>query len=116
MDYDPDGLAILSTYKYGPLNKHGEDLVVPEIQWLGLKSNHIEDGDQTHQNQGLMPLTKRDRHKARKILEQDRIAERGNEAEWRGQLQVMLVLNLKAELQLLDAAPGALMDLVKSPV
>lgn len=118
MDYDPDGLAILSTYKHGSIKFEGqnEELVVPEVQWSGLNSKHIVDSDQTQIDQGLMPLTKRDRHKARKMLERDLMTEGGDETEWRTELQVMLVLNLKAELQLLDATPGALMGLIKSAV
>jgi len=117
VDYDPDGLAILSTYKYGSNRfvHERESLVVPEIRWLGLNASHITDCDQTHRNQGLMPLTKRDRLKARKMLDQERMSENGGD-EWRGQLQVMLVLNLKAELQILDTIPGALVDLIKSAV
>lgn len=118
MDYDPDGLAILFTYKYGSakLGDENKSLVVPEIQWLGLNNSHITDSDQTHRSQGLMPLTKRDRHKARKMLEQDRVNESDMDGDWRGQLQVMLVLNLKAELQILDTNPGALIGLIKSAV
>lgn len=118
MDYDPDGLAILSTYKHGSikLNKERESLVVPELCWLGLRSSHISDEDQTHRSQGLMPLTKRDRNKARKMLEQNFMAKESEEAETRSQLQAMLVLNMKAELQILDAVPGALINLINAAV
>lgn len=115
MDFDPDGVAILNTYKHGSLNLVNENasLVVPEMQWLGLKSCHISDEDQTHRNQGLLPLTKRDRHKARNMLDQAHV---DNVEEWRGQLQVMLMLNVKAELQILDAAAGALIQVIREAV
>ena len=116
MDYAPDGLAILSTYKHGSMKLRSEnaDLVVSQMQWLGLKSDHITDGDQTHQDQGLIQLTKRDRQKARTMLGQVHMSEDGKEGEWRDELQVMLVLNLKAELQIMDSVPGALMSLIRS--
>lgn len=85
--------------------------MVPDIQWLGLRSNHAVDAHQTHQSQGLLALTKRDRRKARNMLNQECM---DTEAEWRGQLQVMLMLNLKAELQILDA--GALVGVIANAV
>lgn len=116
MDYDPDGLAILSNYKYGSMRSShdGEALTTPDLRWLGLKSDHILSLEQTHFNQGLMPLTKRDRRKATRMLGQVRMTEDGEESQWRQQLQVMLLVNYKAELQILDANPGALMGLISS--
>ncbi|KAL1304175.1 hypothetical protein AAFC00_000600 [Neodothiora populina] len=119
MDYDPDGLAIFMTYKQGSrMHRIGaSDLTVPNMQWLGLCSRHIKDGDDTHGNQGLMPLTKRDRHKARKMLEKKEFCgEEDSVPVWRGQLQVMLYLNLKAELQILDTCPGALTNTITCAV
>lgn len=115
MDYDPDGIAILSTYMRGSskLIHESESLVVPDMRWIGLRSRHIVDNDLTHQVQGLMPLTRRDRHKARRMLEQKWIFENGEVAEWRSELQVMLVLNLKAELQVLDTVPEGLTRMIR---
>lgn len=118
MDYDPDGMAILSTYKRGSskFSHENESLTVPGMQWLGLRSKHIIDDDTTHQSQGLMPLTRRDRHKARKMLEQDWADGDGDDVGWRHELQVMLMLNLKAELQVLDAFPEGLISVIKSGI
>lgn len=46
---------------------------------------------------GLLRLTKRDRRIAGKMLERDMCGEE----EWRRELQTMLVLNVKAEIQVL---------------
>ncbi|KAH0337373.1 DNA topoisomerase IV, alpha subunit, partial [Aureobasidium melanogenum] len=116
VDYDPDGLAILHTYKHGS-KKMSEDnaaLIVPRIQWLGLHSRAITDEDRTHRNQGLLALTLRDRHKARKMLEWEQNASSDERAQWRRELQVMLMLNLKAEMQIVDSDSSGLINMIKN--
>ena len=54
-----------------------------------------------------MALTGRDRKMAVRMLGGDVFAE-GGEAEWRRELQVMVMLDAKAEIQLLDRRPGGL--------
>ena len=44
------------------------------------------------------------------MLEWDLCAEGGLEAEWRGELQRMLMLNMKAEMQILDEVAGGLVS------
>ncbi|CAD0052131.1 unnamed protein product [Aureobasidium pullulans] len=118
VDYDPDGMAILHTYKHGS-KKMSEDnaaLIVPTIQRMGLRSRDITDEDHTHRNQGLMPLTRRDRHKARKMLEWEQFSDLEEAAQWRRELQVMLMLNLKAEIQIIDSDPSGLAKMIKYAV
>lgn len=112
VDYDPDGFGILSTYKYGSINLSHENhnLKVPQIQWLGLRSSDIRDSDEIHQSQGLLQLSNRDRRKAAKMLEWDHISDGGSEPQWRRELQVMLMLNMKAEIELLDSLRGGMHD------
>lgn len=127
IDLDPDGIAILSTYKYGSYRLAHEDvaptgtpgLSLPDIRWLGVKSHHMSrtpvgDSDTgtgaMPELQGLMKLTPRDRLKAMRMLEWDLCAEDGPEPEWRRELQTMLMLNLKAEMQILDELPGGLVS------
>lgn len=117
VDYDPDGLSILSTYKHGSLAlAHlNATLNVPRMQWLGVRSadiGRVSDGYDLHQSQGLLPLTARDRRKAVSMLNWAVLAEDGREPEWRQELQVMLMLNVKAELQLLEAAQGGIVKWV----
>lgn len=117
MDHDPDGLAILSTYKHGSraLAHENATLVVPGIKWLGLRSEHIVQpalSDDLHGSQGLLTMSARDRKAARNMLGRAVFAEDA-EGEWRRELQVMLLLNIKAELQLLDAVPDGLSKLLE---
>ncbi|KAF2198536.1 DNA topoisomerase IV, alpha subunit [Delitschia confertaspora ATCC 74209] len=127
VDYDPDGIAIMSTYKHGSYALAHENVTIggtstgerplnlPQLRWLGVKS------DQIHQNrdmdcgtckdtnigtQASMKLTARDRKKARQMLSWQIFAEQGPESEWRHELQLMLMLNVKAEIQILEERPG----------
>ncbi|KAF1835351.1 DNA topoisomerase IV, alpha subunit [Decorospora gaudefroyi] len=127
VDLDPDGIAIMSTYKYGSYRLAHEDvtptdtpaLSLPNIRWLGLKSHHMsrtpvgEDDTDTAvlpHLQGLMRLTARDRTKAARMLEWDLCVEGGPEQSWRQELQKMLMFNVKAEMQILDELPGGLVS------
>jgi len=119
VDFDPDGLAIMSTYKHGSaaLAHENEDLRVPQLQWLGLRPKDICTGaDDMHSEQGLLCLSSRDRHKAVKMLERSNTSAHVDEHELDGRsaLQTMLMLNTKAELQLLDATPRGMADLLTS--
>jgi meiotic recombination protein SPO11 len=94
VDFDPDGIGIMSTYKHGSMSLAHESatLAVPSVQWLGVRScDFLQEEDV----QGLSKLTARDRRIAVKMLERD------VEMEWRRELQVMLMLNVKAEIQVL---------------
>lgn len=110
VDYDPDGLSIMSTYKYGSLSLAHESssLNAPSMRWLGIRSPQSNSLHSVHQDQGLLRLSARDRRKASKMLEREMFAEHGPEPEWRREAQVMLMLNLKAEIQLTEARPGGL--------
>ena len=127
VDLDPDGIAILSTYKYGSYRLAHEDvtpsgppgLSLPNIRWLGVKGHHISrtpvgegyaDTKAMPKLQGLMKLTVRDRTKAARMLEWDLCAEDGPERGWRRELQNMLMLNVKAEMQIIDELPGGLVS------
>jgi meiotic recombination protein SPO11 len=101
VDFDPDGIGIMSTYKYGSKNLAHEsaDLSVPSIQWLGVRSADMVKAGETAE--GVMRLTERDRRLAAKMLERDLYRDGGEETEWRRELQVMLILNRKAEIQIL---------------
>ncbi|CAO2647362.1 Nn.00g082840.m01.CDS01 [Neocucurbitaria sp. VM-36] len=127
VDLDPDGIAILSTYKYGSYRLAHEDvtlkatpaLSLPDIRWLGVKSHHISrapvgesstDTSALPELQGLMKLSPRDRAKAARMLEWDLCVEGGPEQDWRQELQRMLMVNIKAEMQILDELPGGLVS------
>jgi meiotic recombination protein SPO11 len=113
IDFDPDGIAILSTYKYGSENLAHEtsQMCLPQIQWLGLHGKHVLSSQATHVGQGLLTLTARDRKKARSMLGWQVLE--GDEG-LRRELQVMLMLNFKAELQLLDATSDGMSKLLEN--
>ncbi len=54
VDFDPHGIAILRTYKYGSQRLgHEENATVPRLRWLGIRSNDIlsnesADSQETH--------------------------------------------------------------------
>ena len=113
VDFDPDGIAIFSTYKYGSktLAHETAHTSLPQIQFLGLRGEHVLSGEATHADQGLLTLTARDRKKARSMLGWQVLE--GDE-DLRRELQVMLMLNCKAELQLLDATSDGMSKLLES--
>lgn len=53
------------------------------------------------ENEGLLKLTKRDRRLAARMLQREMCQENGEEEEWRRELQIMLMLNKKAEIQII---------------
>jgi len=98
VDFDPDGLGIMSTYKHGSQSlSHERDLAVPSIQWLGVRSCDFLGSDGRDDPRGLLRLSARDRRIALRMLERDE----ENDEEWKRELQVMLMLNVKAEIQIL---------------
>lgn len=112
VDFDPDGLAILSTYKHGSANLAHEtsQLELPQFQHLGLGRQHIVPSNDSLASQNLLTLTARDRKKARMMLGWNVLAD---ENEIRTDLQVMLMLNVKSELQFLDALPNGMSRLLQ---
>ncbi|KAF2448629.1 DNA topoisomerase IV, alpha subunit [Karstenula rhodostoma CBS 690.94] len=127
VDLDPDGIHIMSTYKHGSLRLAHEDVArrdtpgvnLPNLQWFGVQSHHIarapgNEGDTTTAalaaTEGVMRLTARDRKKAHHMLEWGVCGEHGSEPGWRAELQRMLMLNVKVEMQILDELPGGLVS------
>lgn len=114
----------MSTYKYGSaaLAHCNERLAVPEVRWLGVKSDDImchgntlsrdNDLNEVASGQkdrvGLLRITPRDRRIARGMLGREMWGEEGRETVWRRELQVMLMLNVKAEIQILSQTSGGL--------
>ncbi|KAL4991612.1 Spo11/DNA topoisomerase VI subunit A [Aspergillus falconensis] len=111
VDGDPDGMAIMSTYKYGSMahTRENERLNLPSLQWLGLRTSEIIGGLKSDGDETLMSLTRRDRRKIMTMLGRSPVwAVDGPEAEWRVELQRMLVLNIKAEIEILYDRVGGL--------
>ena len=110
MDFDPDGVGILYTYKYSSiaLAHESAQLRAPTMQWLGLRSKDLLFLDDVVDGMGVLRLSLRDRRKARQLLKKEELDEGGEEADCRRDLQVMLLLNVKAEIQILSNLEGGL--------
>jgi meiotic recombination protein SPO11 len=99
VDFDPDGIGIMSTYKHGSMSlAHETNLAVPWVRWLGVRSCDFLNTE--NEIQGLLNLTARDRKIALKMLAKS-VAEEDRGDEWKRELQVMLIMNVKAEIQIL---------------
>jgi meiotic recombination protein SPO11 len=132
-DFDPDGLSIFHTYKYGSkLLAHEPDSTVPNIRWIGLASDVVHQPGVVSE-QGLLELTARDRQRAKHMLEwnpevgsaevssshasissaittADFVNQSASTAAFRRELQVMLVLGYKAEIELLECQDGGIVQ------
>lgn len=120
----------MQCYKTGSQSlSHEKDTTVPGLEWLGIRSAHLIEGQQTPappsdarhlpesndealvrtQAPSVMPLTMRDRKCASRLLETFRSSEDSENDEYCRELQVMLFLGVKGEIQGVDDA-GDLTD------
>ncbi|KAJ5672696.1 Winged helix-turn-helix transcription repressor DNA-binding [Penicillium longicatenatum] len=110
VDGDPDGIAIMSTYKYGSMAHLHENarLTVPGLKYLGIRlSDAVLDSDVS--DSVLLSLTARDRRKINSMLRNSPVwADDGPEPEWRVELQRMLMLNVKVEIETIYEHDGGL--------
>ncbi|CAG8313245.1 unnamed protein product [Penicillium salamii] len=110
-DGDPHGIAITSTYKYGSAAHSHENarLSIPRLQWLGLRVSDIITVPEVLGDKALLSLTGRDRKKIISMLHNSPVwASDGPELQWRVELQRMLFLNAKAEIEILYECSGGL--------
>jgi meiotic recombination protein SPO11 len=110
VDSDPDGMAIMSIYKYSSAAQAHENtkLSIGDLQWLGLRTSSVVKSTDRLGEEAFLPLSIRDRKKAIAMLSSPIFAEDGPEPTWRGELQQMLMLNLKAEIEILYERDGGL--------
>ncbi|KAK1537881.1 type IIB DNA topoisomerase, partial [Colletotrichum paranaense] len=122
VDFDCYGIAIMRCYSYGTRgHAHEKATTVPSMQWLGIKSDDLAfrqdatprhgpdiNGSQRRPCASLFDstssLTLRDRTRAINTIKE--IEEDGteNDQDCRRELQVMLFLGIKAEIQAVDNA------------
>lgn len=101
----------MATYKYGSVAfaHENRNLNVPGLHWLGLRITDVVAGAGLLGDNTLIRLTKRDRKKTVAMLSRNPIwAADGPEPEWRVELQRMLMLNVKAETEILYDTEGSL--------
>jgi len=114
-DYDPDGIGIANMFQYGSL-KSSESInaAIPTARRLGLDREHIKETSNNGNVQKVLPLTARDRRRAIGILNRNKDQTGNTRLNDRLDLQVMLMLNIKAEIQILDDSPNDLESLLES--
>lgn len=106
----------MATYKYGSFNLSHENanLNIPSLRWLGIKAEDMAlsasapQSDQGRESQKMLSLSKRDRTKAVQLLRKETFTKEGAESMWRLALQMMLMLNMKAEMEFLSGRDGGL--------
>ncbi|EFW16156.1 hypothetical protein D8B26_006129 [Coccidioides posadasii str. Silveira] len=110
VDCDPDGMAIMSTYKYGSISQSHENanLNVPGVEWLGLRASDTAIPGNADVDRPLIPMTLRDRARAQAMLSHSVIFSDEREQEWRLELQRMLMVNAKAEIEVLYEKAGGI--------
>ncbi|KAI9360064.1 Spo11/DNA topoisomerase VI subunit A, partial [Zopfochytrium polystomum] len=94
VDADPHGVDIWLCYKMGSKSMvfDAANLATPSVRWVGLKPS-----DRAVPRNRLLPLTQRDKDKARAMLRRTDLA-----APERRELSRMLWQNAKAEIQAVD--------------
>ncbi|EPE09145.1 meiosis-specific topoisomerase spo11 [Ophiostoma piceae UAMH 11346] len=109
VDYDPHGVRIFRTYKYGSHGlSHEDGTTVPGLEWLGLRSGDFlasRAGSQPLDD--VLPLSDNDRRAGvcllREIVHSKDYQEQEEVAlEQCREVQVMLMLSVKAEIQAAD--------------
>lgn len=75
---------------------------IPRLQWLGLRVTDAIAAVDSVEDGVLLSLTARDRKKIVAMLRNSPVlASNGPELGWRAELQRMLMLNIKAEIEIL---------------
>ena len=103
-DFDPDGMSIILTYMYGStkLAHEGDAAKTPTLTWVGCSSADIRGDVEASQDRGLRLLTDRDHGRATSMLRWPYMAEDWPEPHWRRELQVMLMLGYKFEIEMVE--------------
>jgi meiotic recombination protein SPO11 len=101
----------MSTYKYGSI-AHLHDnarLSLPGMEWLGLKAADAILASESPGASEVLSLAPSDRRKVLAMLRNNPVwSNDGPEPEWRSELQRMLFLNIKAEIEMLYERDGGL--------
>ncbi|MDH5402558.1 MAG: hypothetical protein OEY49_08715, partial [Candidatus Heimdallarchaeota archaeon] len=103
MDADIYGFEILRVYSVGSkaLSFEASNLAVPNIKWLGLlPSDLLEDSGFGIPKSTHLKMTKSDERRTKLLLEEEFVKRK---PQWRNQIQTLLDLGVKAEIQALNA-------------
>lgn len=104
VDMDPHGVQIAATYRFGSVAMAWENhrLAVQGVEWVGVKSADLEQAVARARDgpvEGVARLTLRDRRKAEGMLVKSWM---DAVPEWRSELQMMLFLGVKAEIEIVS--------------
>jgi len=96
-DCDPFGIEILSVYAHGSIEESFEAacMAVPQLEWIGMR---VTDGTSAA---ATSKLEERDVEKINSLLEREWITRR---PEWRMELQRMLAMQTKFEIEALSVS------------
>lgn len=103
MDADIYGFEILRVYSVGSkaLSFEASNLAVPNIKWLGLlPSDLTEDSGFSIPKSTHLKMTKSDERRIKLLLEEEFVIRK---PQWGRQIQTLLDLGIKAEIQALNA-------------
>ncbi len=103
MDADVYGFEIMRVYTIGSkaLSFEARTLAVPNIKWLGLLPSDLQEDSGFHiPKSAFIKMSPNDVKKAKKLLDEEFVLKR---PKWREQLQILLDLGIKAEIQALNA-------------
>lgn len=114
-DCDRDGINILQTYRKGSIAlAHESASTVPDMKWLGVRLDDVVVG--AADDAPLLPLSPVDRERIRATLARQVDGGDAVQQQCFSELQKMLVLNVKAEIQILDERPGGLVQWLERKV
>lgn len=115
VDGDCDGIAIMSTYKYGSMaHAHASSsLNAPKLEWLGTRLEDViveQNGTESEDEDWvLISLSHRDVKRIQSMLAKNPVfGDDGPEIQWRAELQIMMMLNTKIETEVLYGTEGGL--------
>eukprot|EP00198_Chlamydomonas_reinhardtii_P000968 XP_001690303.1 topoisomerase [Chlamydomonas reinhardtii] len=100
VDFNPAGVVILATYKYGSdrMGPEGRAHPLPRLRWLGVRGRHLAGVGEAH----LQRLTARDTALIRSLRERLSAAEPG----WVAELDAMEQAGYKGDIEALYHAAG----------
>ncbi|KAL5612935.1 hypothetical protein BROUX41_003988 [Berkeleyomyces rouxiae] len=115
-DFDPDGAKIFSCYKHGSeSSSHEINSTIPSLEWLGVRSRHLQAAVRFDQHNNLppsspalqdqlLPMSMRDRVYAAYMMTRLALKFEANTQtlELMSQLQIMMMLGVKAEMQMFN--------------
>lgn len=115
VDFDPDGINIYACYKYRATELPSPSITaaLTRMKLIGISSHHLSFLENDQSVGSILILTTRDRIRAVNMLKNSDVAK---EERIRLDLQRMLVLNTKAELQHLDGTAQELRDFLRKSI